>query len=222
MIKFEGVSKYYNNDRPSLHGVDLKIKAGELVTLTGHSGAGKTTIIRMLLGDERPTEGKISFHGDDVHRISNSALPRHRRRIGTVFQDFKLLPHKTAHENVCFAMEVAGRSDYDIQTDVPHMLELVNLHEKIHQFPHQLSGGEQQRLAIARAIVNQPELVIADEPTGNLDHQATYDIVQILKKLHELGKTVIIATHDMGIVDYLDSRVVRLENGRVVEDTGSR
>ncbi|MFT7558043.1 MAG: cell division transport system ATP-binding protein [Planctomycetota bacterium] len=219
MIHYDRVSKYYDNKDISLNDVTLHIERGELVSIVGHSGAGKTTLIRLLLGEEYPNEGNVFFEGSDIHRVSRSRLPHHRRRIGVVFQDFKLLPKMTAFENIAFAMEAAGRSDYEVSIDVPHMLDLVNMADKIHRFPHQLSGGERQRLAIARALINRPDVVVADEPTGNLDQQATHEVVQILKKIHNLGTTVILATHDLGIVKSLNRRVITLDMGKIVHDT---
>jgi cell division transport system ATP-binding protein len=219
MIRYDQVSKYYDNKDISLEDVTLHIEQGELVSIVGHSGAGKTTLIRLLLAEETPTEGSVFFDGVDIHGVGRSRLPKHRRRIGVVFQDFKLLPKMTAFENIAFAMEAAGRSDYEISIDVPHMLELVNMSDKLHRFPYQLSGGERQRLAIARALVNRPDVVIADEPTGNLDTQATHDVVQILKRIHELGTTVILATHDTGIVKDINRRVITMENGRIIHDS---
>ena len=189
MIYFDRVSKIYNENSVALENVTLRIAPKEFVSVVGHSGAGKTTL-----------------------------LNQYRRRIGTVFQDFRLLPNKTAFENISFAMEVAGRSDEDIASDVPHVLELVDLKDKMWNFPHELSGGERQRVAIARAIVNQPDVVIADEPTGQLDPIATYEVVQILKKINDLGTTVILTTHNKGVVDSIGKRVITMDNGRVVRD----
>lgn len=199
--------------------VTFTIRAGEFVSIMGHSGAGKTTLTKMILVDENPTLGTVFFESVNVHKLKNEDLTKLRRRIGVVFQDFKLLPNKTAYENIAFSMEAVGKTDEEIKSDVPHVLELVNLGNKILNFPHQLSGGEQQRLAIARAIINQPELVIADEPTGNLDPINTHEIVQILKKINDLGTTVILATHDKGVVDSVGKRVITMENGKIVRDT---
>jgi len=169
MIYFNNVSKIYEKDTKALDDVTLTVTAGEFVSIVGHSGAGKTSLVKMILADESPTDGTVFFESINVHGLKNSELTALRRRIGVVFQDFKLLTNKTAYENIAFAMEVAGKTDEEISSDVPHVLELVDLSSKIFHFPHQMSGGEQQRLAIARAIINQPELIIADEPTGNLD-----------------------------------------------------
>lgn len=218
MIYFNNVSKIYDKDTKALDDVTLTITAGEFVSIVGHSGAGKTSLIKMILADEVPTEGTVFFESINVHGLKNSGLTTLRRRIGVVFQDFKLLANKTAYENIAFAMEVAGKTDEEISSDVPHVLELVDLKNKIFHFPHQMSGGEQQRLAIARAIINQPELIIADEPTGNLDPINTYEIIQILKKINDLGTTIILTTHNRGVIDSIGKRVITLEKGKVIRD----
>lgn len=220
MLYFENVSKEYNGVK-TLDGINIAIEKGELVSIVGHSGAGKTTLIKLLLGEEHPTAGKVSFHSHSVRHLRGKRLNDYRRKIGIVFQDFRLLPNKTAYENIAFAMEAAGRTDKEIRLDVPHVLDLVDLKDKMHYFPHQLSGGEKQRVAIARAIVNRPEIIIADEPTGNLDPVNTYDIVQIFKKINELGTTVIITTHNKGVVDSLGKRVITMEKGKVARDDKS-
>jgi cell division transport system ATP-binding protein len=221
MLYFDKVSKEYENGNRVLDDISLTINKGELVSIVGHSGAGKTTLIKMLLAEEAPTEGMVSFNSNDIHRLRGKDINSYRRKIGVVFQDFRLIPNKTAYENVAFAMEAAGRHDDEIEEDVPHVLDLVDLKDKMYHFPHQLSGGEQQRVAIARAIINRPEIIIADEPTGNLDPLNTYDIVQILKKINDLGTTVILTTHNKGIVDNLGRRVITMENGRVTRDQKS-
>lgn len=218
LIHFDEVSKVYYDRSVALEDVTLGIDTSEFVSLVGHSGAGKTTLLKLLLAEERPSEGAVLFDQTHVHRLEGKDRTRHRRRIGMVFQDFRLLDHKTAYENIAFAMEALGRSDNEIEADVPYVLGLVGLDDKQWQFPRELSGGEKQRLAIARAIVNQPEVVIADEPTGNLDPVNTFEIVQILEKINELGTTVILSTHDKEVVDLLEHRVVTLENGKVVQD----
>lgn len=218
MIRFEHVTKYFSDQDLSVEDINLSIAAGEFVSIVGHSGAGKTTMIRLLLGEVKPTSGNIWFDDFDVDGLPQSQLPGYRRRIGVVFQDFRLLPNKTAFENVAFAMEAAGKTDEEIVSDVPHALELVGLSHKARAFPSEMSGGERQRLAIARAIINQPEVILADEPTGNLDPQSTYEIVEILKKINDLGTTVIITTHNKGIIDALGKRVVTIEKGRIVKD----
>lgn len=221
MIQFEKVSKVYPNSSVSLEDVNLSIKQGEFVSLVGHSGAGKTTLIKLILAEESPTDGEVCFEGKCIHKLSGKDLTMLRKRIGVVFQDFRLLPNKTAYENIAFAMEAAGKSDEEIASDVPHVLELVDLMDKIHNFPHQMSGGERQRLAIARAIINQPEVIIADEPTGNLDPINTYEVVQILKKINDLGTTVILTTHNRGVIDSIGKRVITIEKGRITRDDDS-
>jgi cell division transport system ATP-binding protein len=188
------------------------------VSVVGHSGAGKTTLIKMLLAEENPTEGSVYFESNDIQDLRKREIKKLRRRIGTIFQDFRLLPNKTVYENISFAMEAAGSNDEEIATDVPYVLELVGLSHKAMNFPGELSGGEQQRVAIARAIVTQPDVIVADEPTGNLDPNNTYEIVQILKKINDLGTTVILTTHNKGVIDALDRRVITMEKGRVVGD----
>lgn len=202
----------------ALDGVSLTVSVGEFVSIVGHSGAGKTTLLKMLLAEEKPTSGTVFFESADIHKLKNSDISEFRRRIGAVFQDFKLLPNKTAYENIAFAMEAAGKSDEEIWADVPHVLELVDLGSKMMNFPHQLSGGEQQRVAIARAIINQPDVIIADEPTGNLDPISTHEIVQILKKINDMGTTIVLTTHNRGVVDSLGKRVVTMEKGKITRD----
>ena len=218
MIYFNNVSKIYNKDSVALDDVTLTVVAGEFVSIVGQSGAGKTTLVKMILADEHPSGGVVFFESIDVHKLKDKELTKLRQRIGVVFQDFKLLPNKTAYENIAFAMEAAGKTDEEIRSDVPHVLELVDLANKTLHFPHQMSGGEQQRLAIARAIINQPELIIADEPTGNLDPINTHEIIQILKKINDLGTTIILATHNRGIIDSVGKRVVTMEKGKVIRD----
>jgi cell division transport system ATP-binding protein len=221
MLYFDRVSKEYDNGAKVLDGISLTVHQGELVSIVGHSGAGKTTLIKLLLGEEQPSEGVVSFHSEDIHNLRGKDMTNYRRKVGVVFQDFRLIPNKTAYENIAFAMEASGKHDDEIEIDVPHVLELVDLMDKASHFPHQLSGGEQQRVAIARAIINRPEIIIADEPTGNLDPVNTYDIVQILKKINDLGTTVILTTHNKGIVDNLGRRVVTMEGGRIIRDAKS-
>lgn len=220
MIYYDNVSKVYNggSHTVALQDITLGVDPGEFVSIVGHSGAGKTTLLKMLFAEVLPTQGVVYFGERAVGGLSQKELRALRRRIGTIFQDFRLLPTKNAYENVAFAMEVAGRSDEDIKADVPHVLELVGLAEKMWNFPHQLSGGEQQRVAIARAIVNQPDVLLADEPTGNLDPINTHDIVTILKKINDLGTTVIITTHNKAVVDAIERRVVTMDQGRIVRD----
>lgn len=218
MIYFNNVSKIYK-DATALLDVTFTVEAGEFVSIVGHSGAGKTTLTKMILADETPTEGTVFFESININNLKNKDLTNLRRRIGVVFQDFKLLGNKTAYENIAFAMEAVGKTEEEITSDVPHVLELVDLSHRINHFPGQMSGGEQQRLAIARAIINQPELIIADEPTGNLDPVNTHEIVEILKKINDLGTTVILTTHNRGVIESVNKRVITMENGKIIRDT---
>ncbi|OGG43420.1 cell division ATP-binding protein FtsE [Candidatus Kaiserbacteria bacterium RIFCSPHIGHO2_01_FULL_48_10] len=218
MIYFDRVTKTYNSHSVALDDVTLSIAPKEFVSIVGHAGAGKTTLLKMILAEERPTSGSVFFESQDVHKIPRGILHNFRRKIGTVFQDYRLIPNKTAYENIAFAMEAAGRADDEIAADVPHVLELVDLTDKAWNFPRELSGGERQRVSIGRAIVNQPDVLLADEPTGNLDPIATYQVVEILKRINELGTTVILTSHNKGVVDSLGRRVVTMDQGRVVRD----
>jgi cell division transport system ATP-binding protein len=218
MIYFDDVSKEFRDGSSGLRNVTLSISPKEFISVVGHSGAGKTTLIKMLLAEDKPTSGSVFYQSVDIHSLPRNALHHYRRKIGTVFQDFRLIPNKTAYENIAFAMEAAGRDDDEIASDVPYILELVDLKDKAAHFPHQLSGGEQQRVAIGRAIINQPDVIVADEPTGNLDPLNTYDVIEILKKINQLGTTVIITTHNKGVVDAMGKRVVTMEKGRVIRD----
>lgn len=222
MIYFDNVSKLYGDGRmPALEEVNFQVAPHEFVSIVGHSGAGKTTLLKMIIAEDKPTHGTVYFESLDVHSIPRVKLPQYRRKIGTVFQDFKLLSHLTAYENIAFAMEANGRSDDEIAENVPQALALVDLEDKAWNFPHELSGGEKQRVAIARAIVNQPDIVVADEPTGNLDPIATYEVVQILRKINDLGTTVIMTTHNKGVIDELGRRVITMDDGRIVRDDES-
>ncbi|MEK7514423.1 MAG: cell division ATP-binding protein FtsE [Patescibacteria group bacterium] len=218
MIYFDKVSKIYPDNSVAVDNVTFSIEPNEFLSIVGHSGAGKTTLLKLLLAEERPTQGKVLFESTDVHALKRSDVTKLRRKIGMVFQDFRLIPDKTVYENIAFAMEAAGKVDEAIQADVPHVLELVDLGKKIWNFPHELSGGEKQRVAIARAIVNQPDVIIADEPTGNLDPVNTYDIVQILKRINDLGTMIILTTHNKGVIDSLGKRVITMEGGKMVRD----
>ena len=217
MIYFDKVTKKYG-DTNALEGVTLSVAPKEFISIVGHSGAGKTTLLKLLLAEERPSEGTVFFESVDVNNLPSAALHHYRRRIGMVFQDFRLIPNKTAYENIAFAMEAVGRTDDEIKSDVPYILELVNLADKAHNFPGQLSGGEKQRIAIGRAIVNQPDIIVADEPTGNLDPINAYEVVEILKKINQLGTTVVITTHNKGVVDAIGKRVITIDRGKVVRD----
>lgn len=218
MIYYDKVTKIYPDKSVALEGVSFGVEPKEFVTIVGHSGAGKTTLMKMLIAEDRPTEGAIFFESTDISRLNKRSMSKLRRRIGTVFQDFRLIPNKTVYENIAFAMEAAGRPDNEIASDVPHVLELVDIGHKIWNFPNELSGGERQRVAIARAIVTQPDIVIADEPTGNLDPINTYEIIRILQKINELGTTILLTTHNKGVVDAVKGRVITMEKGRVVRD----
>ncbi len=221
MILFDRVSKIYSDNSVAVEDVSLHIEPHEFVSIVGPSGAGKTTLLKLLLAEERPTSGVVLYNDTDVHELKRRDMDDFRRQVGMVFQDFRLLPDKTVYENIAFTMEVSGRTDEEIEQDVPHVLELVDLMPKIWNFPRELSGGEKQRVAIARALVNEPDIIIADEPTGNLDPVNTYDVVQILKKINDLGTTVILTTHNKGIIDSLGRRVIAMERGRVVRDDKS-
>jgi cell division transport system ATP-binding protein len=218
MIYFDKVSKIYPDNSIALEDVSLQIEPKEFVSVVGHSGAGKTTLVKMLLAEEKPSAGRVFFESTDIHSLQKKQINDFRRKIGVVFQDFRLLPDKNVYENIAFAMEAAGRTDEEIEADVPHVLDLVDLGRKIWNFPGELSGGEKQRVAIARAIINQPDVIVADEPTGNLDPLNTYDIIQILKKINDLGTTVILTTHNKGVIDALGRRVITMENGKVIRD----
>jgi len=219
VIYFDKVTKiYFEGASPAVEDVTLSIEPGEFVSIVGHSGAGKTTLLKMLFAEVFPTKGDVYFGSRDISQLSDKDLLQLRRNIGTVFQDFRLLPTKNIYENIAFALEVAGKSDEDIRADVPHVLDLVGLAEKIWSFPHELSGGEQQRVAIARAIVNQPDVLLADEPTGNLDPINAHDVVEILKRINDLGTTVLLTTHNKTVVDSIRRRVVTMDQGKIVRD----
>jgi len=221
MIFFDRVSKIYPDDSVAVEEVTFSIEPGEFVSIVGPSGAGKTTLLKLFLAEEKPSDGSVFYNNSDIHNLNKHEIDSFRRNVGMVFQDFRLLPNKTIYENIAFTMEVSGRSDEEIERDVPHVLELVDLLPKVWSFPRELSGGEQQRVAIARALVNEPDVIIADEPTGNLDPVNTYDVVQILKKINSLGTTVILTTHNKGIIDSLGKRVIAMDKGRIVRDDRS-
>ena len=218
MIHFDKVSKIYPDNSVALEEVSFSVEHKEFVSIVGHSGAGKTTLVKMILGEEKPSKGKVFFESIDVHSLNKNQINDFRRKVGVVFQDFRLLPDKNVYENIAFAMEAAGRTDEEIEADVPHVLDLVDLGKKIWNFPHELSGGEKQRVSIARAIVNRPDVVLADEPTGNLDPINTWEIIGLLEKINELGTTVMLATHDKEVINSLKRRVITLEKGKVVRD----
>jgi len=218
LITLDDVSKRYPNGTFALRDVDLHIEPGDFVFLVGSSGAGKSTIIRLLIREELPSTGRVVVDGEDVGRMSRGRVPRLRRKIGVVFQDFKLLPAKTVAENVAFALLVTGHSGSLVREETERVLSLVGLSARRAHFPNQLSGGEQQRTAIARALVNRPRILIADEPTGNLDPVTSWEIVKLLTRVNELGTTLVMATHNAEIVNALRRRVVHLDHGRVVRD----
>jgi len=224
MIRFQNITKIYpanshgSTTIVALDNVSFEIKEREFVSIVGKSGAGKTTLLKLLLVEERPTRGGIFFEGKDITKIKSGKLPEFRRKIGAIFQDYKLLPAKTTYENIVYALEVIGASDQEIARDVPKVLEIVGLTERANNFPPELSGGERQRATIARALIHRPEVILADEPTGNLDPYHILDIIRLLLKIQEMGTTVILATHNREIINSLGKRVITLENGRVVRD----
>jgi len=219
VIRFEKVTKNYPGPgTPALDQVTVDIDKGEFVYLVGQSGSGKSTALRLVLRELRPTSGRVYVAGKEINRMAGWKVPRLRRQVGTVFQDFRLLPNKTVAENVAFALQVIGKSRREINRVVPETLEVVGLKDKGSRMPDELSGGEQQRVAIARAFVNRPMILIADEPTGNLDPQTSVGIMKLLEDINERGTTVVMATHDHGLVDQFRKRVVELEHGKVVRD----
>jgi cell division transport system ATP-binding protein len=219
MIRFENVSKVYpRSTKPALTGVSLEVELGEFVFVVGSSGSGKSTLLRLVLKEEQATTGTVLVAGQEVGSLPQRKVPRLRREIGTVFQDFRLLPNKTVFQNVAFALQVLGRSRHAIRQVVPETLEMVGLHGKEKRLPHELSGGEQQRVAIARAFVNKPAILLADEPTGNLDPTNSLDIVRLLDRINRTGTTIVMATHDDDIVNQLRKRVIELADGHVIRD----
>lgn len=218
MLRFEDVSKVYPGDFVALEDINLVIEQGEFISIVGHSGAGKSTLLKLIYAEEQPTTGHVYFNDRPLDTIKHKHLPYYRRNIGTVFQDFKLLPQKTAYENVAYALEVAGEPIEDIQERVPEILDIVGMSDKMDKYPRQLSGGEQQKICMARALIHRPLVIIADEPTGNLDPVSTWEIVQLLLKINSLGTTILLATHNKDIVDKLNRRVIAIDGGRVVRD----
>jgi len=219
VIRFDNVTKLYPSQvRPALDDISLEVEKGEFVFLVGASGSGKSTFLRLVLKEDKPTSGSVHVLGKDLARLSNWKVPVLRRQMGTVFQDFRLLPNKTVAQNVAFALEVIGKPRQIINRVVPEVLELVGLDGKENRFPNELSGGEQQRVAIARAFVNRPLLLIADEPTGNLDPATSVGIMKLLDRINRTGTTVVMATHDAAIVDQMRKRVIELEGGQLVRD----
>ncbi|MDN5294328.1 MAG: cell division transport system ATP-binding protein [Eubacteriales bacterium] len=218
MLQFFNVSKVYPNGVQALVNISFSVKKGEFVFLVGPSGAGKTTITKLIIREEVPTRGQLFFNGWNVGRLKPSEVPYLRRNVGMIFQDFKLLPNKTVYENVAFALEVTGASKKEIKKSVPQVLQMVGLENKANMWPGQLSAGEQQRVAIARALVKNPPMLIADEPTGNLDPDTAWEIMKLLEEINKLGTTIIMATHAKDIVDSMKKRVIALEKGRIVRD----
>lgn len=219
MILLDRVSKIYGKEsKPALNRISVHIEPKEFVIIVGTSGAGKSTLLKLLTREEKPTNGKIVVGGIDYDTLKDKNIPLLRRKIGVVFQDFKLLPQRTVFENVSFALEIAGMSNREIKHTVPKVIELVGLKGKENQFPHELSGGERQRVAIARAVVRQPKILIADEPTGNLDPKHSWDIVRLLEKINRYGTTVLLTTHNQEIVNKLKRRVITIDQGKIVAD----
>lgn len=218
MIKFENVSKSYSKGSPAVKGVSFEIDRGEFVFLIGASGSGKTTLIRLMVREEKPDEGTIWVAGKNLVTMPSWKVPHFRRNVGVIFQDFRLLPNKTVAQNVAFALQVIGKPNRFIATQVPQILRLVGLEDKMDRFPHQLSGGEQQRVAIARAFVNRPLILLADEPTGNLDPETSWGVMNLLERINRTGTAVVMATHDVGIVDSMRRRVIEIDDGRLSRD----
>ncbi|KKS76984.1 MAG: Cell division ATP-binding protein FtsE [Parcubacteria group bacterium GW2011_GWB1_42_9] len=218
MIELANVSTVYEDNFMALQGINLQIKDGEFVSIVGPAGAGKSTLLRLLTRELKPTDGSVMIDGVEIAKLSRADIPLLRRKIGTIFQDFKLLPSRTAFENVAFALEVIGAPASKINEDVPKALDLVGLGDKLNSFPHQLSGGGKQRLAIARALIHRPRIILADEPTGNLDIMNGHDVIQLLLKINELGTTVVLVTHNKDIVDSISRRVVTMDGGQIVRD----
>ncbi|MFH1175339.1 MAG: cell division ATP-binding protein FtsE [bacterium] len=218
MIRFENITKIHSNKLVSLDRINLTISDGEFICLVGQSGAGKSTLLKMLTAEDKPTEGKVFFGETEITKLPKRQLPFLRRKIGVVYQDFKLLSQKNVFENIAFALEISGASNAEIKEKVPKVLKIVGLSTKTANFPEELSGGEKQRIAIARALIHEPDIIIADEPTGNLDRINAWDIIQLLLKINDLGNTIILATHDKDIVDHIEKRVVALDNGRIIHD----
>lgn len=218
MIKFVNVTKIYEPDTVVLENISFEIKQGEFVSFVGKSGAGKTTLLRLLLGMEKPTTGEVFFQNTNIKDADDLTIQQIRRKIGGIYQDYKLLNTKTVYENVAYILAVEGKENHEIDREVPKVLDIIGLGDKMNNFPAELSGGEQQRLAIARALVNHPEVIVADEPTGNLDPYNTHEVVTLLEKINKTGRTVILSTHDRDVINKLGRRVITIENGRIIRD----
>jgi cell division transport system ATP-binding protein len=218
MITFKNVSKFYSPTSVGLRDINLRIEPGEFVSIVGQSGVGKTTLVKLLIAEEKPSKGEVRIGEWDISRIGFQEIPFLRRQIGVIFQDFKLLPKKTVFENISFALEVSGVSSGRIEQVVPKVAEVVGLGNKMGRYPHQLSGGEQQRVVIARSLVHTPKIIVADEPTGNLDTINTAEIIEIFKKINEFGTTIVLVTHNREVVNHLRRRVITLHDGKIMND----
>lgn len=219
LIQFQNVSKVYNNGTEALHSIDLKVEKGEFVFIVGSSGAGKSTFLKLITCEERPSSGQIILDGMDISRIRKGKIPYVRRKMGMVFQDFRLIDHMTVYDNVAFAMRVVGASPRSIKKRVPYILSLVGLQHKAKHYPTELSGGERQRVGLARALVNNPEMIIADEPTGNIDPALSFEIVDLLNEINRRGTTVLMVTHEHSLVKHFHKRIIQIHSGQIVADT---
>ena len=221
MIEFRNVSKVYNNGTEALHNINLKVEKGEFVFIVGSSGAGKSTFLKLITGEERPNEGQVLIDGQDISHIRKGKIPYVRRKMGLVFQDFRLIDHMTVYDNVAFAMRVVGASPKAIKKRVPYILGLVGLQHKAKHYPTEMSGGERQRVGLARALVNNPSMIIADEPTGNIDPALSYEIVDLLSAINERGTTVLMVTHEHSLVKHFHKRIIQIHSGEIVADTAA-
>lgn len=221
MIEFRNVSKVYNNGTEALHNINLKVEKGEYVFIVGSSGAGKSTFLKLITCEERPNEGQVLIDGQDISHIRKGKIPYVRRKMGLVFQDFRLIDHMTVYDNVAFAMRVVGASPKAIKKRVPYILGLVGLQHKAKHYPTEMSGGERQRVGLARALVNNPSMIIADEPTGNIDPALSYEIVDLLSAINERGTTVLMVTHEHSLVKHFHKRIIQIHSGEIVADTAA-
>lgn len=221
MIEFRNISKVYNNGTEALHNINLKVEKGEFVFIVGSSGAGKSTFLKLITCEERPNEGQVLIDGQDISHIRKGKIPYVRRKMGLVFQDFRLIDHMTVYDNVAFAMRVVGASPKAIKKRVPYILGLVGLQHKAKHYPTEMSGGERQRVGLARALVNNPSMIIADEPTGNIDPALSYEIVDLLSAINERGTTVLMVTHEHSLVKHFHKRIIQIHSGEIVADTAA-
>ena len=221
MIEFRNVSKVYNNGTEALHNINLKVEKGEFVFIVGSSGAGKSTFLKLITCEERPNEGQVLIDGQDISHIRKGKIPYVRRKMGLVFQDFRLIDHMTVYDNVAFAMRVVGASPKAIKKRVPYILGIVGLQHKAKHYPTEMSGGERQRVGLARALVNNPSMIIADEPTGNIDPALSYEIVDLLSAINERGTTVLMVTHEHSLVKHFHKRIIQIHSGEIVADTAA-